>query len=232
MKARRRIALAIRLAAMTLGALPLAAQAQSDAAGAPSPGGIYAESGNRLPLVERDTLDAAGQKTYDQLNSPSGGSLAGLRGPGGIMLYSPKLSEMNSVLNRWLRGPDTGWSPHVRELAILVAAREFDSQFEWAAHESVALKEGVPGATIDVVKQRKSLRGVPEADAVVIALGRELFGRHHVDAATYARALKQFGPERLINLVALMGNYTATAALLATFDQQLPPGQKPLLPTP
>jgi hypothetical protein len=44
--------------------------------------------------------------------------------------------------------------------------------------------------------------------------------------------VKQFGPERLINLVSLMGNYSATAALLMVFDMQLPPGQKPLLSTP
>ena len=55
-------------------------------------------------------------------------------------------------------------------------------------------------------------------------------GTPSFSATTYARAVKQFGPERLINLVALMGNYAGTAALLATFDMQLPPGQKPLLP--
>jgi 4-carboxymuconolactone decarboxylase len=194
------------------------------------PGEIYPDSGNRLPLVKRDNLDPAGQKTYDQLNSPNGGSLAGLRGPGGIMLHAPKVSEFNSALNRYLRSPETGFDGHVRELAILVTAREFNSQFEWAAHESVALKEGVPPAAIDIVKHRKILRGLPEADAVVIQLGREIYGNKKVSAATYARAVKQFGPERLINLVALMGNYAGTAALLATFDMQLPPGQKPLLP--
>jgi 4-carboxymuconolactone decarboxylase len=197
-----------------------------------TPPDIHADSGNRLPLVKRDSLDPAGQKTYDQLNSPSGGSLAGLRGPGGIMLYSQKLSEFNGGLNRFLRSPETGFDGHVRELAILVTAREFNSQFEWAAHESVALKEGVPAATIDVVKQRKGVRGMPEADAVVIQLGREIYRNKEVSAATYARAVKQFGPTQLINLVALMGNYAGTAALLTVFDMQLPSGQKPLLPVP
>jgi 4-carboxymuconolactone decarboxylase len=88
----------------------------------------------------------------------------------------------------------------------------------------------VPPAAIDIVKHRKILKGLPEADAVVIQLGREIYGNKKVSAATYARAVKQFGPERLINLVALMGNYAGTAALLAVFDMQLPPGQKPLLP--
>jgi len=214
---------AVTVAAMVVLAVPELAQSK--------PGDIYPDSGNRLPLVKREALDPAGQKTYDQLGSPTGGSLAGLRGPGGIMLHAPKVSELNSALNRYLRSPETGFDGHVRELAILVTAREFNSQFEWAAHECVALKEGVPPATVDVVKHRKSLKGVPDADAVVIQLGREIYRNKKVSAATYARAAKQFGPTQLINLVALMGNYAGTAALLATFDMQLPPGQKPLLPT-
>jgi len=36
----------------------------------------------------------------------------------------------------------------------------------------------------------------------------------------------------LVELVMLMGNYAATAALLTAFDMQLPEGQKPLLPVP
>ena len=67
---------------------------------------------------------------------------------------------------------------------------------------------------------------------MIIELGREIFSRKQVGSQTFARALKQFGPQRLVNLVALMGHYAATAALLTTFDQQLPPGQKPLLPIP
>jgi 4-carboxymuconolactone decarboxylase len=220
-------------AAVAIGlALAVAADGAAWAQNAAYPPDIHADSRNRLPLVKRDSLDPTGQKTYDQLSSPSGGSLAGLRGPGGIMLYAPKVSELNSALNRYLRSPETGFDGHVRELAILVTAREFNNQFEWAAHESVALKEGVPAATIDVVKHRKSLRGVPDADAVVVQLGREIYRNKKVSAATYARAVKQFGPERLINVVSLMGNYAATAALLTVFDMQLPPGQKPPLPTP
>jgi hypothetical protein len=106
----------------------VAAHGGAIAQNAAYPPDIHADSGNRLPLVKRDSLDPAGQKTYDQLSSPTGGSLAGLRGPGGILLYSPKLSEFNGGLNRFLRSPETGFDGHVRELAILVTAREFNSQ--------------------------------------------------------------------------------------------------------
>ena len=45
-------------------------------------------------------------------------------------------------------------------MAILVTAREIDSQFEWTAHEPVALKEGLSQEIIDIVKYRKSVAGV------------------------------------------------------------------------
>jgi 4-carboxymuconolactone decarboxylase len=203
-----------------------AAMAQSN-----TPADVDPESGFRLPLPKREALDEAGQRMYDRLRDPSGGTIAGLRGPGGIALYDSKLAELNTALNQYLRR-EAGLGGHVREVAILTTAREFSSQFEWAAHEREALKEGVPQATIDAIKARKSLDGVAEADATIIALGREMFGAKKVGAATFARALKQFGPRSLLDVIALMGNYAGTASLLAAFDMQLPPGQEPLLPMP
>jgi 4-carboxymuconolactone decarboxylase len=120
----------------------------------------------------------------------------------------------------------------VCELAILTIARELDSQFEWAAHEPEALSEGISHEIIEVVKYRKGTNGLDEADAIVIELGREIFGARKVASATFARSLRQFGRRALVDLVALMGNYAGTAALLTAFDMQLDPAQSPLLPPP
>ena len=81
----------------------------------------------------------------------------------------------------------------MRELAILTTARELDSQFEWAAHEPAALGEGISAEIIDIVRRRKPTSGLDEADAIVIELGREIFGAKKVSSATLARALQQFG---------------------------------------
>jgi 4-carboxymuconolactone decarboxylase len=122
--------------------------------------------------------------------------------------------------------------PRVREVAILTTAREMDSQFEWAAHEPEARKEGVDARVIDVIKQRLPTAGLAEADATVIELGRQIFRDHKVTSETFAKAKALFGPKTLVELVMLMGNYAGTAALLAAVDMQLHPGQKPLLPMP
>jgi 4-carboxymuconolactone decarboxylase len=118
------------------------------------------------------------------------------------------------------------------ELAILVVAREMDSQFEWTAHEPPALRAGLEPRIIDIVKHRRPLTGVGEKEAAIIQLGREALGRRKVEPETFARALDLFGRQGVVNVVSLMSHYAATAMLLTTFDQQLRPGQQPLLPLP
>src|SRR6266446_9439395 len=193
------------------------------------PEDIDPQSQCRLPLPRRDELDPEGQRVYDSLADPRGASLRGLRGPGGIHLHSPTLARHTRPLNHYLRH-EAGLGGRVRELAILTTARELDSQFEWAAHEAEALSEGIPQEIIEVIKHRKDTSGLDEADAIVIELGREIFGARKVASATFARSLRQFGRRALIDLVALMGNYAGTAALLTAFDMQLDPGQSPPLP--
>ena len=195
----------------------------------PSPADIDPESGCRLPLRRREELSSDGQAIFDQLTAAGGENLRGLRGPGGIQLHSPELAKRSRPLNCYLRF-EAELGSRARELAILVTARELDSQFEWAAHEDEARREGLSPELIDIVRYRRPLDGVDEADAAVIVLGREIFGERRVSSETFARALAQFGRRKLVDLVALMGNYAATAALLTAFDMQLDPGQRPGLP--
>jgi 4-carboxymuconolactone decarboxylase len=191
---------------------------------------IDPQSGCRLPLLARDDLDEAGRRLYDRAVRP-GATIAGLQGPAGVQLYSPRAAQPLTALNRYLRF-EAGIPPRIREIAILVTAREMDSQFEWVAHEPEALREGVPRAVIDVIKHRRSPDGLDPTDALVIALGREIWRDHKVRPETFARAREAFGPHRLVDLVLLMGNYAGTAALLTAVDMQLHRGKDPLLPIP
>ena len=105
--------------------------------------------------------------------------------------------EFLNGLSRYLRF-ESGLPARQREVAILITAREHDQAFEWAMHESTALKEGVPSTTIEAIRQGAATDGLDEGDAVIIELGRQLFGRHKVDAAFYARAKHLFGERALM----------------------------------
>ncbi len=194
----------------------------------PLPADIDPESGCRLPRLKREDLDDAGKRAFDRASTP-GKTIVGLRGPSGLHLYSTATVEAHNVMNQHLRFQC--FDAKTRELAILTVAREMDSRFEWAAHEPEALKEGISQDVIDIIKYRKSTQGLNEADAAIIEFGRQVFRDHKVTSEAFARIKTLFPPNKLVELVLLMGNYAATAALLCAFDMQVPEG-KPALPIP
>ncbi len=225
-------ALGLVAAALALGVPGAQAQVPANAPAPTSkanwPPDVDRQSGFRLPLPKREDLDENGRKAYDRGTTP-GATIAGLQGPSGIQLYSTKTAPFHIALNTYLRR-EAGISPRIREIAIMTTAREFDSLFEWNAHEPEGLKEGVPPAVVDAIKNRKALDGLDPTDAIVIQFGRELWRDHKVTSATFAKAKDIFGPNKLVDLVMLMGNYASTAALLTAFDMQIHEGETPLLP--
>jgi len=184
------------------------------------PADIYPVSGNRLPVVSRDELDDARKAIYDDRMSPDTQSLAGIRGPGSIRLHGSGDLAKSNVDKR------------TQELARLVVSREMDQAFEWTVHEPVALEHGLEPAIIDVIRYRKSLEGVPDREASIIQLGREIFQNHKVSSETFARVLRHLGKRDLIDLCGYMGNYTTTAILLHTVNAHLPYDRESLLPLP
>ena len=201
-------------------------EAQAAPAASGWPKDIYPNSGNRLPAIKREDLDDAGKKLFDTTR-PSNDAF----GPGGIRLYSLPVAEHMSAVNQYLRNK-SGLDPRLVQLAILVTAREADCEYVWTAHEPQGLKAGLPQSVIDIVKFKKPTAGLSEQDATIIELGREVFEKHKASSATFARARKLFGDAGVVNYAALMGDYAATTTLLNTFDQQVRPADKPLLPIP
>lgn len=195
------------------------------------PRDVHPESLSRLPLLGRDELDEQGRKQYDAVVGPENRTLVGLRGPSGIWLHSPRLGGFLRAANQYLRF-ETALDRRLTELAILVTARELDNQFEWTAHEPAALTEGLDPKIIDAVKRRKSVSRLGKKEGLIVSFGRELFRWKRVRSQTFARAVSAFGRRGVLELAALMANYAMTAVILNTVDQQLHPGQKPLLPIP
>ena len=181
--------------------------------------------------MDRDSLDELGQGLFDKTTDDvrTGRSLAGFQGPNGIVLYSPRVADHDQRKNDYLRFESPLGRRHY-ELAVLVTARELDQQFEWTAHEPAALRAGLEPAVIEIVKYHRPLTGLPPKDAAIIQLGRELVGLSSVESSTLAEALELFGPRDLVDVVSVIGHYSAIAMLLNAFDQQLASGQEPLLP--
>lgn len=216
--------------ALVMAAAPALAQ------GAPNSDGVYAESGFRLPLPRCEQLNAEGQAIFGRMTAAAqdprrgaAGAGPGLKGPSGIMLYSPKYFDITNNLNLYLRF-ESGLDGYVRELAILVVAREADNAFEWAAHQASARSAGVEDNVIEAVRCRAKTDGLGERAALIIALGRETITDHRLSRTTYDQSLRTFGAKSLVDLTGLMGNYLSTALVLTAFAIQTPQGPANTLP--
>lgn len=187
---------------------------------------------SRLPAVKREDLSESGKQAYDKCADPSSRLYAKLVGPPAFWLHIPEMLTPIRELNWHLRNTDIGLEKPLRELTILTTARENNAQYEWTAHEPYALAAGLSPATIDIVKHRRPLAGLPEKEAAIIAFGREVAQRKPVSSETYDRALQALGQRGVVHMIALMSNYTMTAVIFNSIDQQLRPEQVPLMPIP
>ncbi|HXD20593.1 MAG TPA: carboxymuconolactone decarboxylase family protein [Vicinamibacterales bacterium] len=192
---------------------------------APFPKDVYRESGNRFPALKREALNEAGKKLYDARGAVDA------YGPGPMRLYSPSVAAPMTEVNEYLRRK-SGLEPRLVELAILVTAREMDCAYVWTAHEPAAQKAGLPQAIIDAVKFRKPLTNAGDKETVIVQLGRDSLGKHKVSSDTFARAVKLFGNQGVVDIVSLIGDYAATTILANAADQHVRPTDKSLLPIP
>lgn len=189
---------------------------------------ILPDSLSRLPLVQRADMDDNGKRVYDLVAGTN--RTRPLLGPGGLSFYSPKFAEPMHLINEYLRSESVIGRRYF-ELSALVAAREFDQQYEWTGHEPGGLRAGLDQSVIDVVKFNKDVTSLPEKEATVIRMGREIFRQHHVSSAVFAKAVELFGKQGAFEVTAVMADYAMAAVILTAADQHLPADRKPLLPS-
>jgi 4-carboxymuconolactone decarboxylase len=190
------------------------------------PADIHQVSLSRVPPLQRADLDDEGKRIYDVL-AGTGKTLAPT-GPSAVTMHSPKAAEPIYALNQYLRKTVAG--ARYFEVAALVAAGEYDQQYEWSGHEPAAQRAGVEQSVIDAIKFNRDLKGVPEKDATIIRLGRAIFRDHRVPPELWARMEQHFGRQGAVEVTLVMADYAMVGFLLTAVDQQLPTDRKPLLP--
>ncbi len=152
-----------------------------------------------------------------------------------MWMHSPALAQaMFDVRERVRYGTEK--DQRLTELTIITAAREFNNQYEYTAHEPPAVTAGLEQGIIDLVRFRLPLDGaarIPGLGArerTIIAFTRELVSEEKVSAATFQQAIEHFGREGVVDLAGLVGYYSFVAMTLKAFDVQRPAGSQLLLP--
>mgnify|MGYP003694336841 CR=1 FL=1 len=110
---------------------------------------------SRLPPVNRNDLDAEGQRIFDARANNTPGP-----GPGHISIIQPEgrrgSGHAGPVASGVPRGDQSPMGGRLYQLVVLITAREIDQQYEWSAHEPAGLRAGLEQSVIDVVKFDKA----------------------------------------------------------------------------
>ena len=181
----------------------------------------------RVPELSRDKIPEDQRAAFDDLVQQRGGLPT--TGPGSVMLNAPEVAQRALGLAMYLR-TETTLPARIRELGMLVAARENDCQFIWHAHAPVGRKEGLKDEIVDALRDKKEIPGMAPDEAALVAYGQEFFRTRRVSQATFDAALKEFGVLGLTELTNLMGCYSMLAFNVNAFGVELPADspEKPL----
>ena len=177
------------------------------------------------PITTREQVPPGGEGAFDRVIASRGS----INAPQSMLMYVPEVSALATAMNDALRFGSSMSDADV-EVAILVAAREFDIAYVWSSHAKRAADLGVAHALIEAIATSAPLPpATGRREAVLVRFGRELVGRHAMDDALFAAARAEFGERGVIELAALLGYYLMIGCVLIATDYPVAAGA-PMLP--
>ncbi|WP_245944932.1 carboxymuconolactone decarboxylase family protein [Pelagibacterium lacus] len=174
----------------------------------------------RLPDLDPRTMTDEQQAVCEEVLA---GPRSRLPAPLRAWLFRPELARRGQSLGAYARY-GTCLAPHLSELAILVTARFWGSEYEWHAHKTEALKAGVPPAAIDAIEADAVPDLEDQQSRCVHDLVRELYASRTLSEESYRRGEAILGRDGMIDLVAIAGYYSFVAMTLNVFDIGVPEG--------
>lgn len=169
------------------------------------------------------------QKTM--VNDLLAGTRTSLGGPFNVLLRSPEMGNHAQKLGEYVRFR-TSVPRRLNEMAILMTAKWWSSQYEWYAHKPLALEAGLSAEVIDDLQAGRRPARLRPDEAVVYDFCTELRERKRVGDATFAGAVKALGEQGVVDLVAAMGYYDLVSMVLNVDRYPLPAGAPPPFPEP
>jgi 4-carboxymuconolactone decarboxylase len=147
----------------------------------------------------------------------------GLQGPFNALLLQPLLGGALQAVGAAVRY-QTSLSDRARELAILMVAAHWDSEFERHAHEAVGAHVGLTQAELAALRRLDvSVFTDPEERAVADCT-RHLLESGDLDDAGYRQTVATLGAEGVFELTTLVGYYATLALQLRVFRVAAPAG--------
>lgn len=162
----------------------------------------------RVPYVSREELDGAGQAIYDRIREDRGAADVGLQFR--ALLHSPEaagyLTSMGATLRFQSAMPDD-----LKELAIILVAREWNSGIEWTGHAVAAANAGISDEAIEGIRTGRAPGCLEGAQADIARFVQQMIREKNVADENFQAVHGLLGDRGVVDLTMTVSYYTALA---------------------
>jgi len=181
---------------------------------------------DRLPPLPREQWTEEQRLQADAIIAGPRGALVSPFVP---LLRSPELMSHAQRMGEYLRYRSV-LGHRLSELAIIVTARQWSQQVEWAIHAPIALRAGIAETTVRAVAEGRRPSGMPDDEATVHDFCIELHRNRGVCDTTWAHAVRCFGEQGVVDLVGINGYSTFLSMLMTPPRTEVPASARDRLP--
>lgn len=175
-------------------------------------------TGPRIPLPGPEDMSESQRAVFDKIvNGPRGNLVGPLR----AALHNPTLADRWQALGQVLRF-ETSLPVSLNELAILVAARHWNSELEWTIHAREARRAGLDSEVIEALRLGDLPGFTGEDQREIYEFSRELLEAGRVGDGVYDAVRTRWGTVGVVELTALVGYYSMVAMTLNAHGIPLP----------
>lgn len=176
--------------------------------------------GDRFKPLTWEQLTPA-QKTM--VNDVLTGARGSLGGPYNVLLRSPEMGNLAQKFGEYTRFRSSV-PKRLNEMAILMTARWWLSQYEWTAHRNAATQAGLSNEVIEALLAGRRPAAMRSDEATVYDFCTELRERRRVTDPTFAAAVALLGEQGVVDLVGVMAYYDLVSMALNVDRYPLPAG--------
>jgi 4-carboxymuconolactone decarboxylase len=174
--------------------------------------------------------------TYDQMTPEQktmidhllAGERTALGGPFNVLLRSPEAGDLAQQFGGLMRF-HAALPKNVSETVIIINARFWMAQYEWAAHKRAALQAGVSPAIVDAIAEGKRPTGMDSELTAGYNFITELLKTRQVSDATFNAAKEKFGERGIVDIIMLSGWYGLVSMALDADRYPMANGAQPEL---
>jgi 4-carboxymuconolactone decarboxylase len=156
------------------------------------------------------------------------GERHGAAGPFNVFLRAPELADELQAYGAFIRYHPS-LPRQITELVIMTAVRYWNTESEWNAHKTIALRAGLdPAVAAAIAEGVRPQHMQPDVEAAYNVVD-ELLTTHQLTDRAFRAAVDRFGEKGVVDMVGAIGYYGIVSFALNVDRYPLPRNVKPEL---